>query len=343
MVLADRALGVARLVRAARSIAADARLVLPLAGSTGLSVQGVALALSRALETETTDAQIASLVARAVPAEHVHVILSANVFTAALRALAVARAASGRVTVKPSRRDALFTRTLIQRANDPAIEITDPEDRDLPAAGEVHVYGRDETLDRVRAAASRSVLVRAHGAGMGVAIVDGKDDLEACAARVADDVVLFDQRGCLSPRVAIVLGDSAQADRFVSALAARLGELAVTVPRGMLDDAERREVARYAATVSFAGSLVRGDDFAVGLAPDSPIVVPPPGRHVHVALAHDERALRSLLAPIERFVVAVGVTDAPWGRLFFAAPDRLRISALGQMQRPPLDGPVDLR
>jgi hypothetical protein len=72
-----------------------------------------------------------------------------------------------------------------------------------------------------------------------------------------------------------------------------------------------------------------------------PVVVPPPGRHLGVhAVARREEAL-ALLNPILRYVVSIGTDDA--GFLSDSAPPGARISALGAMQRPPLDGPVDLR
>ena len=38
-------------------------------------------------------------------------------------------------------------------------------------SGEIHVYGRDETIASLRARAAEGVRLRGHGAGLGVAIV----------------------------------------------------------------------------------------------------------------------------------------------------------------------------
>ena len=46
-------------------------------------------------------------------------------------------------------------------------------------AGAIHVYGRDETIAAVRAAARPGVVVRGHGAGLGVALVTPAADLGA--------------------------------------------------------------------------------------------------------------------------------------------------------------------
>src|SRR6478735_222479 len=96
---------VRRVIAAASRVARDASIVPALVASTGLSRQGVELALARHVETSATEEDIASLVAYAGTTKHVHVILSANVFVAAVRAIAIAIAASDRVTVKPSTRE----------------------------------------------------------------------------------------------------------------------------------------------------------------------------------------------------------------------------------------------
>jgi hypothetical protein len=332
-----------RLLDAAAEVARATDLVAPLSESTGLSPQGVALALSRCLETDATDADLAALVRNASPAPHVHVILSAGVFTAALRAIAVACATSSSVSVRPSRRDPVFARALVRAAI--GVRVTLTEDAEVASIrdGEVHVYGRDETVEAVRGAARPGVRVRAHGAGIGVALVTGDADLEEAARGLADDVVVFDQRGCLSPRVVLIEGPQPRGEQLVALLHARLAELDDAVPRGRLEPEERSQASRYMETMAFAGRVVHGRGHIVGLAPTgSAILVPPPGRHVHVALVRDVEEASRRLHPIARRVVAVGCDSEEVGRAIGGGA-RVRLSRLGWMQRPPLDGPVDLR
>src|SRR5580704_9843451 len=92
----ERMSAVQRLVSAARDLSRDAEREAALVETTGLSHQGIALALAEHLETSPSHDDIRRLVQGAGTASTVHVILSANVFTAALRALAVARAAAPR-------------------------------------------------------------------------------------------------------------------------------------------------------------------------------------------------------------------------------------------------------
>ncbi len=337
--VAERTADVRRLLAAARSLVNNrANLIPELVRTTGLSAQGVEHALTSHLETEATDEELAALVEGAGEAEAVHVVLSANVFVASLRAIAIARAASNDVRVSPSSREPAFARALVEAAADPALTLTTA----LPSSlerGEVHVYGRDETIAAVRADARSGVRVRGHGAGMGVACVLGSDALEDAARLLAEDITAFDQRGCLSPRIVIVEGDDARARAFAEYVHHALNAREALIPRGFLSDDERAEALRYADTVAFAGALWRGDGHVVGLA--SSLVLPPPGRHLHVVAMASLAAMREALAPIAATIVAVGISDASAASalgLSFA-----RISRLGRMQRPPLDGPVDRR
>jgi hypothetical protein len=330
---------VRRLLNAARTVVNNRAQLLPeLVRTTGLSPEGVASALTGHLELEASDEELAALVKGAGETEAVHVVLSANVFVAALRAIAIARAASIDVRVSPSSREPAFARALVDAAGDPSITLTTAPPSTLER-GEIHVYGRDETIAAVRASARPGVVVRGHGAGMGVACVLAEDTLEDAARLLAEDVTAFDQRGCLSPRVALVEGEESRARAFAECLHHALNAQASLIPRGFLSAAERAEALRYADAVAFAGALWRGAAHAVGLA--SSLVIPPAGRHVHVACAPTLLEMRATLAPIASTIVAVGISDpARAGELGIA---HARVSTLGKMQRPPLDGPVDLR
>jgi hypothetical protein len=337
--LEARVRDVRRLLEASREVHAErSRFAPAIALATGLSPEGVELGFA-SLEQDAGDEELRALVERAGETEEVHVILSANVFTAALRAIAVARAAAPRVTVSPSSRDPVLANALVERLADPAVALAPGRDVASLAEGEVHVFGRSETIAAVRASAR--VAVRAHGPGLGVAAI-GAGSLEGAAESLAADVVPFDQRGCLSPRVALVVGDAARAADFAVALHEHLGAWGARVPRGRLSGDERHEATRWIDAAIFAGRCWTGPDHAVALAPaDAPLSVPPAGRHVLVAGAASWEDAFTRVGPFSGFVVAIG-TNEPARAAQLGRP-RTRILALGRMQRPPLDGPVDLR
>src|SRR5215470_10824431 len=113
----ERIADVKHLVDAARAVVRDrAAIAGEIARATGLSTEGVELGFTKHVEIDPTDDDLASLVRAAGSAKHVAVILSANVFVAALRAIALARAASPSVVVRPSRREPHFARAIIDRA-----------------------------------------------------------------------------------------------------------------------------------------------------------------------------------------------------------------------------------
>jgi hypothetical protein len=334
-------------VDAGRRLAAraleDAALVEALARSTSLTPPMVQRALRRNLEREVSDADLDRVFAWAGDeVDEVAVVLSAGVLTAPLRALALARAAGLLVTVHPSKRDPRFAELLVEELASPDVRLGGRFSGTDFRGQELHAYGADETIRTLRAQVPAAVRVRAHGHGFGIVWVEAPD--EAAARATAEDVVDFDQRGCLSPRVVFVPESFAQ--DFAIALAARLEVLATVLPRGPLSDDERQQAVRYRDTLHFAGALHEGPAHLVGIAPaGSPLLVPPPGRHVHVAAVSARGEIATKLGPLARFVTTIG-SDAPGLSTELAASlgaPQARVAPLGAMQTPPLDGPVDSR
>jgi hypothetical protein len=338
----ERIADVRRVIAAANAVYRDrAGLNADIERSTGLSKEGVDLGFE-CLEREATAAELRALIDSAGDAPRVHVILSANVFVAPLRAIAIARAASAQVSVSPSSRDPTLARALVAAARDRGLTIARDREASVLDADRIDVYGRDETIARIRAQAKRSAVVRGHGAGLGVAVVTLAVDAADAADALAGDVVPFDQRGCLSPRIAFVEGGPDRAGAFARSLDHGLVAWGRRVPRGALSETERADAARWRDALAFAGRVWAGDDHIVALAPPgTPLAVPPPGRHLLVACARSLDDVATQIEPIGRFVVIVG-TDDPQ-RLRSIAPPHARVAPLGRMQRPPLDGPVDRR
>jgi hypothetical protein len=339
---ADRQADVVRLLEASREVyARRAELAPDIVASSGLSPQGVLLGFE-SLERAASAADLRALVAAAGDAPCVHVILSANVFVAPLRALAVARAAASNVTVRPSRRDPWLARALVAAAADPALVLAERADVSAIARGEIHVYGRRETIAAVRSMARPGVRVRGHGPGIGIAVVTRAGNLASCAAELARDVAVFDQRGCLSPRAVAVEGGIDRARALAEALHAAFEALQALVPLGEVAPAERAQAASWRDAMAFAGGVWSSEHHAVGLAARGGLwAIPPPGRNVSVIPLDSLSGLRAELGPFASEVTAIG-SDAP-AQVGPFAPSHVRLSTLGEMQRPPLDGPVDRR
>lgn len=337
------------LVAAARRLAdprdplgEEARRTLPEA--TGLSPEGVELSLSRSLETNPEDSEIDALCASVPSAPRAHVLLGANVFVAAHRAIALALAASPAVFVRPSRREREMAR-LLSSAAPGLFEVVAAL---APAPGDlVFAYGRDETLDALREDLPRGVELLAYGSGFGLAVVDAATEevssrLDDVARACAIDVAAFDQRGCLSPRAVLVLGPREGARRFAVSLAAALSAMEIQVPLGRVEPEEIEAAVRYRDTWLVAGEVFPAGRGAVGLDDHTrPLAVPPSGRFVHVRWTPD---LDAIGAEWRSQVTAVGIAgDAGLAARVRAPFPGARVSALGEMQSPAFDGPVDRR
>lgn len=332
------------LVGVAADLAArpDPRLERRLVESTGLSPEGVRFGIERCLEREVRPDELARLLAAVRPAAAVAVVLSANVFTASLRALCLACAASPRVYVRPSRREPHFAAALVERLGAPDVTLVESLS-DAAGASVVHAYGRDESLRAILR--ERGLPLWAHGAGLGVAVVSREAPLEPAALALAEDLVAFDQRGCLSPRIALSIGEPARARDLAAALAAALASWETHVPAGALSAAERAERLRARDTALLVGEVHECPAGALVAVPEldggAPLLLFPPGRNLSVVAVRDPSEAHARVASLGRAVVTLGASDLGMARA--VAPPWARVAELGRMQRPPLDGPVDGR
>lgn len=334
----DKTSDVMRILAVARELQHDETLVTRLVASTGLSIEGVRKGLSEHLETDATEDEVERFVLKFGDVSRVTLILASNVFVAALRAIACARAKGERVTVRPSSREPELAAAIVRGLADPNIELVPTVDVKNLREGEIHVYGKDETIAKFKAVAQVPVI--GHGHGLGVGWLTIKTPVEDAVAGLASDVVAFDQRGCLSLRVLFVEGGAARAEEVGRALHRALNT--TKIPRGELTREERAESVRFSDTMTMVGEVLTGHAHVVAVAPaDAPAIVPPSGRHVLVRYALRDAELSASLTPLAKWVCAFGTDDV--ARAKALGPPHARFTALGRMQRPRLDGYVDLR
>jgi len=312
-----------------------------------LTEAGIELALTEHLETDATEEELASLrracrAGEGAPARRCHVVLSAHVCTAPLRAIAIALVrARGPVSVKASRRDPtlarIFVRELARRGGSIAEGAQAPEG--FGPGDEVHVYGSQPAIAAIEGALPAGVACWSHGPGFGIAVVSATADLDEAARALARDVVPFDQRGCLSPRVAFVDGGAARVETFARALYEALGELGRRVARGRLFDDERAAIARVRATFEAIGEVLEDRDHLVAFSDALEALFVPPAARAMVVTGMAPFASRAGWAHL---VTTIG---SPRSEFSVQSPDlsHVRLVRLGEMQRPRLDGPVDMR
>jgi hypothetical protein len=330
------------LADAAHPLGRRARGELP--GVTGLSAQGVERALLDCLETQPTDAEIASLIASAGVATRAHVLLSANVFIAAHRAIALALAASEQVCVRASRREPVFAQLLNEAA--PGLFTLVSELK--PQAGEVMwAYGSDQTLTEIQAQLPQGVQLHAQGSGLGVVVVREEDlgapEWTTFVDAVALDTALFDQRGCLSPRLILAQGSAEFASRLQSELLAALQRIEVTLPRGHLLPEEQADLTWYRECVRSLGDWSEVATGAVARVEERTEPIPPPGRNLQICHVADLVATLKDVTSQITCVAHPANAPAPWKSALRSTVPHARHCLAGQMQRPPFDGPADLR
>jgi hypothetical protein len=317
--------------------------------STGLSAQGVAWALEHCLELAPSAPEIAALVGTVPQAPRAHVILPAQVFVAAQRAIAIALASAPEVFVRPSRRDPVLAQALAAQA---AGLFQCVEQLDVQPGDHVWAYGADLTLSALRGQLPAGAVLHAYGSGFGVALVDLErpQTFPEAARAIALDTLCFDQRGCLSPRLVLALGSQSRAQSFAEALAAALADAGQRVPRGAFSADELAEESWYRQCLAcFAPILDTGHGsvsvraLELSLAASQGLAalsLPPAGRHLQIVpVERLEPALRGL----ERWLTSVGCATPELEARARTVLSRARVVRLGKMQSPAFDGPVDRR
>jgi hypothetical protein len=326
------------LVDAAHPLGRAARRELP--SLTGLHPVQIEWALTNAFETDANDEELRRLVERVAEAPAAHVSLSANVFVGALRAIAVALASSEIVSVRASRREPL-TLTLLHHAAPEAFSLVTAL---RPAPGDhVWAYGADDTLAHLRASFPKGVVLHGHGNGFGVLVVDEPTGLTlADFDAMALDIAAFDQRGCLSPRFVLLEAEHDEGSKFARLLLEALTRAAKLLPFGTIDPETVAETARHRETWRYLGEVHSGPGGMVSLDLDGkPWGKPPSQRTVHIRLTND--ALADLVGMLDAITAVGSRNDPSLAARIQSTCRHARWSPFGFMQRPRLDGPVDLR
>lgn len=183
-------------------------------------------------------------------------------------------------------------------------------------------------------------------AAVGPAVSSGPA-LADSAARLALDVALWDQLGCLSPVAVYVLG-GAGAEEFALALATELRDIGKRLPRGELDKADAARIAleRSDAEMRAAGGAdvavhADGDMRFTVIREDTPALRPAPGhRFIRVLPVRDAPELLDALRPLGPHLAAAGLAgfgpDTAHLARRLAELGASRICRLGAMQAPPL-------
>jgi len=218
----------------------------------------------------------------------------------------------------------------------------------------VTATGSDETLAAIRARLPAKVRFIGHGQRVSFGFVAREvlreETIAEIISRVADDVVAWDQNGCLSPHSFYVEERGAvESDKFAALLAAELMQRETTAPRGKIS---LEESAAIASSRSIYETLAahRGDvklwasqnstAWTVVFEHETRFRFSPLNRFILVKPVPDLAAVLPGVDEIHGKVSTVGIAAPPekmrelaWQ---FTRWGVTRICPLGQMQNPPL-------
>jgi hypothetical protein len=219
----------------------------------------------------------------------------------------------------------------------------------LSDADLVVVYGGDDSVEQVRAAARATTPVVAYPHRLSFAVVGSSEAAgpERWADPAARAVAIFDQRGCVSPHAFFVLGGTDAADRFAAALAQALERLESRLPSGSLDPREASQLQQLRGTAEMEGAMGRGRVWSGGAGSwtavrtaDPELEPSCPGRFVRI---HAVDAVADVLASVARFrrnLQTVGVAGLDSDQMTelcegFARLGGVRVAPLEQTPWPP--------
>jgi len=291
----------------------------------------------------------AVLLAGAIPSASLATLLA----PLALRSAVLAKPAARDPLTAPLLRASLARRSAVLGAACEALRFDARDDDALGAflaADCVVATGSDATLARVasRALPPRRFVGYGHRlsfAALGPEAASGAALEDACD-RLALDVALWDQLGCLSPVSLLVAGGARDARRAAEALAAALGRAEASLPRGEVGPeaaaatAHERAAAELRAAAGGRAVVHAGATFTVVAEADAAPRPAPLHRFVRVQTAGDLPGVLAALAPYGPHLAALGAAgfgaDGAELARGAAALGASRVCPLGTMQAPPL-------
>jgi|GEM_PF-5564262 len=205
----------------------------------------------------------------------------------------------------------------------------------LKQADLVFAYGRDETMATLRQQISPQAIFVAHGHVESAAIIFKEAAQEEALLSLAYDMLSYDQRGCLSPRLVLIEegGERSPAEaarRFAEII---LPPLAQQLPRGGLYPGEATEILHQRSVYGFRGPVYCGADWTVCYSEkqDWPQTVLP--RFMPILPFDSHQQLIKILAPIKERLISLGCAGPAEKQIFLKQMLINQVVPLGEMQR----------
>ena len=215
----------------------------------------------------------------------------------------------------------------------------------LDRADAVVVYGTTHTFEAVRVRTPARARFLGYGHRLSFGIVGREAVNEDSAARAAEDVVAFDQQGCVSPHLFYVeAGGALEPSEWAGLLAAGMGRLESELPRGTIAATEAAAIHQLRGAAEFAPGVelhtqAEGTAWTVVWDPDPTFEASCLNRTVRVKPVADLDAVPGLVREIAPLLQTVGIAAAPERRRRLAgmlgSAGASRVVPIGKMAWPP--------
>jgi hypothetical protein len=223
----------------------------------------------------------------------------------------------------------------------------------LDEADVVVAAGSDTAVANLRSATHHRFVGYGHKLSFAFAAREclaDRDQRRATAHALARDVALWDQRGCLSPRVCFAEGGFEAARELGAVVLEELRHIAATLPPGRLSTGEQLDIRRYrdaAEWRAIADDLERiffADQLHVGsvvVEQRTSLFPAPAHRCISIIPVAADADMIDLLHPLRALLEGAGIA-APAERResirqALAAESIPYVATLGEMQYPPLN------
>ncbi|VAX32875.1 hypothetical protein MNBD_NITROSPIRAE01-2239 [hydrothermal vent metagenome] len=181
---------------------------------------------------------------------------------------------------------------------------------------------------------------------MSFGIISRENISKNLSKKVAMDIALYDQQGCLSPHLYYVESDGANtALDFAEQVAESLQILSKKLPKGLCDESTASQIQQLRGTLPLKGGTVfeslNNTDWTVLFDPSPEFTLSPLSRCVWIKSVGDLSEIPPLLSSVRNDIQAIGIAipktraDAMIENLSIIGG--CRICPIGKMQRPPLN------
>lgn len=200
----------------------------------------------------------------------------------------------------------------------------------------VIVYGSDETIASLKMYCPPTSSLVAHGHAVSCAVIFKEFANKKSLQQLAWDMLSYDQRGCLSPRVTFI----EEGGEYTPAQCAKifseeiLPSMAEQLPRGGLFPGEATAIMHRKALYLFKGVVYSGIDWTVCY--DETRVWPEESlpRFMPFKPFSHVKELKEILQPVKDYLISIGIAGSVLKKgLFNNYPKLHHICELGSMQK----------